>query len=156
MEPDTKIEKFMDKDVLIHRNLKLVALLSASVIIKECENWEPISIENDYFPVIGTALGNLITHTSLSRSGFINVLESHVHIVYAVVKRDTEHFREETCLDISEAELLTDALDTYQEWKETVVKKGQEQYGKDWGSVTDFNKMVWNKHNKALIKLFKW
>ena len=155
MESETKIERFMDKDVLIHRNLKLVALVSASMIIRECDNWEPKNIKNDYVPKDDSVLGNLIPYTCWSRSGYINALEAHVQIVYAVVKRNIEDFREETCLDIRETLILTNALDKYQEWKENVVKKGQEEYGEDWGTATDFNKMVWNKHNDTLIELFK-
>ena len=155
MEPETKIERFMDKDVLIHRNLKMVALVSASMIIIECDNWKPINIENDYIPDIDTVLGNLIPFTCWSRSGYINALEAHVQIVYAIVKHNIDCICENTCLDIREALILTNALDKYQGWKESVVKRGQEQSGEDWGTATDFNKMVWNKHNDALIELFK-
>lgn len=153
METNIKIEKIMDKDVLIHDNLKMVAITSASMIIKECRAWRPNGERTNY-PKEGTILGDLTPNSNWSQKGFISALQSHVHIVYAFVKYNLEIPQSDLWPAYHEAVFLTKALETYQKWKENVIRKGQKVHGKDWGSATGFNCAVWNDNNAALLDLY--
>ena len=154
MEINVKIEKIMDENALIHDDLKTVAFVSASMIIKECRGWKPDGEKTNY-PNRGTILGDLISITNWSQHGFINALQSHVSIVYAVVKYNLEIPTSNLWLVYHEAVFLTEALETYQRWKENVIKGHQKLYGEHWGNATGFKSTVWNDNNEALLDLYR-
>ncbi|MCK4666914.1 hypothetical protein KAU33_09205 [Candidatus Dependentiae bacterium] len=153
METNVKIEKIMDKNVLIHDNLKMLALTSASMIIKECKAWRPNG-EKSVYPKKGTILGDLNLLMDWSQNGFISALQSHVDIVYAVIKYNLEIPQSDLWFVYHEAVFITEALETYQRWKESVIRKSQKMYGEDWGSATEFNCAVWNDKNADLLDLY--
>lgn len=154
MKAYVRIEKIMDENVLIHDNLKMVALTSASMIIKECRAWRPNGGKTNY-PTQGTVLGDLTLDSDWSQNGFISALQSHVNIVYAVVKYNLEVPTSDLWLVYHEAIILTEALETYQKWKENIIKRRKKVHGEDWGISTGFNCATWNDNNEALLDLYK-
>lgn len=154
MEAETKIEKILDKNVLIHNDLIMLALTSASMIFSECKAWKP-NPEKTNYPRIGTVLGDLTPHTNWSQNGFIAALQAHVNVVYAVVKYNLEIPTSDLWVEYHEATLLTEALETYQKWKEEVIRKRQKLYGETYGISTEFNCAVWNDNNEALLDLYR-
>ena len=154
MKTETTIEKVFGKNVLVHNNLKMLAMSSASMIVTECRAWRP-NPEKTNYPNLGTVLGDLTHHTNWSQNGFIAALQSHVNVVYAVVKYNLEIPTSDLWLEYHEALFLTDALETYQKWKETVIRKRKEMYGEDHGSATGFNCAVWDDNNEALLDLYR-
>lgn len=155
METNVKIEKFMDNNMLIHDNIKMLALTSASMIINECRTWRPNGKKTNY-PEEGTVLGNLNSTMDWSQNGFISALESHVNVVYAVVKYNLEEIpTSDLWFVYHEVLLLTKALETYQKWKENVIKRRQKVYGIDHGTSTEFYCAVWNDNNTALLDLYR-
>ena len=89
-----------------------------------------------------------------SQNGFISALQSHVNIVYAAVKYNLEIPRSELWFVYHEAVFITEALETYQGWKERVIKRRRKVHGEDCGSATGFNCAVWNDNNAALLDLY--
>lgn len=154
MEAETKIEKIMGKNILIHNNLKMLALTSASLIVRECKAWKPDGEKANY-PNQGTVLGDLITCTSWSQNGFVSALQSHVALVYAVVKYNLEIPRNDLWFHYHEVIVLTDALETYQKWKENVIRKRKKFHGDEHGTSTGFNCAVWDDNNEALLELYR-
>ena len=150
METETKIEKIMGKDVLIHNNLKMLALTSASLIVRECEAWIPDGEKANY-PNQETVLGDLTLNKNWSQNGFISALQSHVAVVYAVVKYNLEIPTSDLWFVYHEVVLLTNALETYQTWKENVIKSDKEEMG----HLTGFGKAVWNDLDEELLAQYK-
>lgn len=148
---ETTVENFLGNQILVHANLHMMTLVSASLIIDECSKWQPNG-EHSNDPTEGI-LNVLRSHVNWANHGFINALQSHVDIVYAYQKAamDGKAFT----ADKNEAILICKALDTYQEWKEQIVKKEKKIYGAYWGDATGFTKAKWNENNEKFLALWR-
>lgn len=152
MERDTKVETLFGREVLAHDSLRMVALTSASMVIRECKAWSNHKIL--YSPPKDTILGDLNNAVNWAKHGFVNALQSHVQIIYAYVEHIVDN-PNNNYLDFTEAVLLTKALSTYQKWKEEKIKRDKEINGETWGDMIGYNKAVWNDRNKELLAAYK-
>ena len=149
-----KIERCFDIYLLQHNNFKMLALLSASMIIKECEKFQPDGELNNYPECRDTALGILHEHISWAPHGFVNALQSHVELVYAY----QEAVIDQKLLigpDFDEAVLIAKCLEIYQTWKDVLVGREKIVHGEHWGDASGFNNAKWNKNNEKFLGLYK-
>lgn len=151
MEIDTTVETLFGMEILAHDSLRMVTLTSASMIIQECKAWS--DHKNSCAPPRGTVLGDLNDTVNWAEHGFVNALQSHVEIIYAYVEYLVDN-PDNNFFDLSEATLLTEALSTYQEWKEEKIKRDKEKID-GWENTTEFNKAVWDDNNKELLAMYK-
>lgn len=151
---NTKIERCFDAYILKHDNFKMLALLSASMIIRECEKFQPDGELSNYPENKDTALGILNQHVNWATHGFINALQSHVELVYAY---QAAVLNKEFLIgpDFKDAILITKSLEIYQKWKDDIVKREKAIHGQEWGDAGGFNSAKWNKNNEKFLMLYK-
>lgn len=152
-----QMQRCFEKEVLTHNNFRMVALLSASLVIKECESWQPNGDHTNY-PSNGTVLAHLNRNVTWSLHGFINALQSHVQIIYAyqvAAIKSQKHHTFMICPDIDEAILLAKSLNVYQDWKTGIINREKAIHGPEWGDATGFTQSKWNENNKEFLDLYK-
>ena len=149
-----KIERCFDTYLLKHDNFKMLVLLSASMVIKECEKFQPNGELSNYPEGRDTALNILNENVNWASHGFINALQSHVELVYAyqeaVIGQELL-----ICPDFDEAILITKCLEIYQNWKDAIVEREKAMHGEQWGDAGGFNKAKWDKNNEKFLMLYK-
>jgi hypothetical protein len=153
MNINTKVESMSGEIFLRTRNLRMMALTSAAMIIRECKEWLPDGNGETYPIKKSTVLGILHGNVNWSPHGFINALQSHVELVYAFVESAIDGRL--IIISYEEALLLTSALKIFQKWKTEIIKKEQNIYGKEWGTLSGFNQAQWDKNNVDLLAMFK-
>jgi len=151
-----KIDICFDKPIMYHNNFRMVIDLSCVVVIDECNRWQPDDEKNNY-PEGASMLAELNRNVNWAQHGFINVLQSHVEMIYAyqeaVIKtKETKQWM--ICPEYNDALLIIKALEVYQVWKDKIVNCGYEIHGKGWGDAMGFNNAKWNENNEKFLKLY--
>lgn len=157
---DTKITNILNHNALFHRNFRQVAVLSASLVIHECNRWSPNG-NMDYLPQNSeSVLRKLLEHHNLHWDvhSCINAIQNHVEIIYAYVEAILDFKNHNLYInmpDINEAILIAKSLNIYQDWKTVICKNEEEVNGEGWGSAMGFYTAKWNKNNKEFLDLYK-
>lgn len=149
-----KIERYFNLYSMTHDKFKMLALLSAAMIIRECEKFQPNGELSNYPEDRDTALGILYEYVNWASHGFINALQSHVELVFAYQEAviDKKFFAGP---DFKDALLINKSLEIYQKWKDDIVKRENVVYGEKWGDASGFNTAKWNKNNEKFLMLYK-
>ncbi len=154
MNINTKIERCFDNYLLKHNNFKMLVLLSASMVIKECEKFIPDGELSNFPEGKDTALCFLNEHVNWAQHGFINALQSHVELIYAyqesVINQELQ-----IGPDLDEAMLITRCLRIYQKWKDDIVRREKAVHGEQWGDGGGFNNVKWDENNEKFLMLYK-
>lgn len=118
--------------------VKMTALFSAAVILRECQDYP---LNEDERPVQG-ASAELAKWVSWAPHGYfyLNSLQLHVEFIYEFVKRQKDML---IFWDRGEQELLYEALKAYQMVKSEIIRRAKLIHGPNWGDATGFNKMDW-------------
>lgn len=157
---DTKIENVLNYNALFHRNFRQVAVLSASLVIHECNRWSPNGDMDNLPENSESVLRKILEHNNIHWDvhSCINALQSHIEIIYAYVEAILDFKNHNLYIErpnINEAILISKSLNIYQDWKTVICENEEVVNGKGWGSATGFYKAVWNRYNKEFLDLYK-
>ncbi|MDD5014506.1 MAG: hypothetical protein PHW73_05325 [Atribacterota bacterium] len=137
-------------------HLKLILVQCAAVVLECCNNYSYNSdggIVPQNVP-IGRFLKQYLNYTE---NGYINALQSHVALIYSVVKKIVElegNIDIVIILEKGEIALLTSALEAYQKYKTEICQAEQKERGKHWSAKTGFFKADWTDQNSKFLALF--
>ncbi len=157
---DTKITSILDNNALFHRNFRQVAVLSAALVLHECDRWNPNGNMDNLPQNSESILRKTSEHSAVhwDTHQCINAIQSHVEIIHAYVEAILLYKKQNMYIntpDINEAILIAKSLNVYQDWKTAICKREEEVQGKGWGQATGFYRAVWNKYNKEFLDLYK-
>lgn len=132
-------------------DLKMFANQIAANLIAASKSY-PVGV-NPY-PKDDPVGGILVQRMNWASHGFINALQTEAKFLYLLVEYAVKRARLPFTMERTEATLITDALNAYQEWKTELCRAEQEEMGEHWGTATGFFKANWAEHNKAFLALW--
>jgi len=138
-------------------NLKtLILALSNSIIngVRELpvkENEQEYLLFSPYFKGLLPYRGRL----HYEGSGYINILQEQVTFIYETICAYVDVNTSPFGWSDTTADVITEALHVYQQWKTRVCEDSCRVNGEAWGAKTGFYTQDWTDHNERFLALFK-
>lgn len=175
MDFEEVITPIKEHDFLAYNRMRMISLLSATMLITECKKWKFPEEEDcankvyakkrrDFrteptYPNEDSVLGYLNSKCSVPISRLIITLGTHADIVHTFVKHSVLFFNDDLYwVEKKEAILLTEALSVFQEWKQNAIIKRKVSYlsYKEGTGRGDYDALrIWNDYNKRLLFLIE-
>jgi len=128
-------------------DLNFFFLQTSASIIQACKEYKYFSNS----PIL-----NIIKEKcTWAEHGYTNCLLSQVKFIYFLVEFSVINKHLPYMMGGKSIELLTDALQAFQNYKTYLIEEEQKEMGKNWGAATNFNTMDWTKYNKEFLELNK-
>jgi hypothetical protein len=136
-------------------HLKHLLIQTAANIIATCKSYP-----HDGSEPKDSAIGQILaSKVNWAFNGYVNALQAQVQLLYSavgeMVKPEGMSRLFIVGLEKSEAELIAQALQEFQDWKTAFCKHEQEKEGENFGTETGFFKATWTDRNDQLFALFK-